>query len=558
MAAPNGVTLSNPFPCNLCAVAFRTSELQRAHKRSDWHVYNAKRQQEHLPSVSSETFIEKVLIARADSAAAAAKASFERFCQACQRTYYSQNAYENHLGSQKHKAKAVQVQNSGVRDDERESMISSTFSLGDPIQSSNDAQDDEDGDAEAEFSHVVSALKKTSIQSQDVPSRRPSRPHHSAADDRLERYISRTTVSATPSTNGESAPVQSQCLFCNIVSAELRSSIAHMQRTHGMFIPEQEYLTDASGLVQRLQNKVFDDHQCISCGTIRSTASGIQTHMRDKSHCKIPFESEEEMLEIGEFYDFRSTYSDGEAETDSDDEAEVEGAAQRKPKLGRKRTAHISTAKPGSINDATATQGDEAADGWETDSSDDTVATEELGSVPKDHLHMYENLHNHPHHCHRDFRPRHAKDGWHARTHLRPHAVYYDDYELHLPSGRSVGHRSLSRYYRQNLHNFRPLDSDSESDLDVPPRRAVLPSSGHAVASQALATAAPAEERGRQVTTRADGGLGMVGVTDAKKKEVKAVEKRERRREQRERNRFEMGVSKRSNMQKHFRDPLLQ
>jgi len=59
--------------------------------------------------------------------------------------------------------------------------------------------------------------------------------------------------------------------------------------------------------------------------------------------------------------------------------------------------------------------------------------------------------------------------------------------------------------------------------------------------------------RGRQLVTRANGGLGMVGVSEAKKAEIRAVEKRERRREQRERNRYQAGNEKRGNFQKHFR-----
>ena len=67
------------------------------------------------------------------------------------------------------------------------------------------------------------------------------------------------------------------------------------------------------------------------------------------------------------------------------------------------------------------------------------------------------------------------------------------------------------------------------------------------------------EERGREaVVTRADGGLGMVGVGEGKKRELRAVEKRERKRAQRQEKQYQWGVDKRGNSQKHFRDPLLQ
>ncbi|KAI4244232.1 MAG: hypothetical protein L6R42_010508, partial [Xanthoria sp. 1 TBL-2021] len=60
------------------------------------------------------------------------------------------------------------------------------------------------------------------------------------------------------------------------------------------------------------------------------------------------------------------------------------------------------------------------------------------------------------------------------------------------------------------------------------------------------------------VATRANGNLSMVGVADSKKRELRAVEKRDRRREQRAQKQQEWSVNKKGNNQKHFRDPLLQ
>jgi pre-60S factor REI1 len=50
----------------------------------------------------------------------------------------------------------------------------------------------------------------------------------------------------------------------------------------------------------------------------------------------------------------------------------------------------------------------------------------------------------------------------------------------------------------------------------------------------------------------------MIGVSDTKKAEVRAVEKRDQRRTQRAVNRYQAANEKRGNFQKHFRDPLLQ
>jgi len=71
------------------------------------------------------------------------------------------------------------------------------------------------------------------------------------------------------------------------------------------------------------------------------------------------------------------------------------------------------------------------------------------------------------------------------------------------------------------------------------------------------------QQRGRgrrdtQLATRANGGTGMIGVSDSTKVAIKVAEKRDRRRELRARNKYQAGNEKQSNFQKHFRDPLLQ
>lgn len=79
------------------------------------------------------------------------------------RTYFSENAYQNHLGSQKHKANLSRA-GDARGDDEASSVMSSTFSLGEPTV----VKDEEiDSEAEEEFNEVVEGIKKTSLK--DIP-----------------------------------------------------------------------------------------------------------------------------------------------------------------------------------------------------------------------------------------------------------------------------------------------------------------------------------------------------------------------------------------------------
>ena len=520
--------------------------------------YNLKRRVASLPPLSSEVFAEKVLNAQASSSAVAAKVSFEKICAACQKTYYSENAYQNHLGSQKHRLRTAVLAKDGKTslDDEVASVVSSTISLGEPI---NTAPADEaveppaeaiDPEAEAEFSKVVNGIKETSIIDNEPVSRRPSRPHHSSNEQREEHPLSpqkevdSPSISTTKSASSASAILLNRCLFCNYDSPNLKLSVMHMSKYHGMFVPEQHYLVDLEGLITWLREKIFELHECLYCHKFKGSAEGIQTHMRDKGHCMIAFESEEDMIEVGQYYDFRSTYSDQEDSDESMEDISEESHGGVKVDSRKVLKTVISDAN----GDQEMEDGTENAEGWETDSSASSLDSADLTAVPiEDHQHAYERLPMHRHHSHNDPRPHRAIDGFHSHAHSH-HAAFHSDHELHLPSGRTAGHRSLSRYYRQNLHNYpTPSERIEQRMLEDAPSSL----------DQDQLTA-EAISRGRQVVTRANGGEGMLGVTDAKKREVQAVEKRDTKRAQRAQKQYQWGVDKRGNSQKHFRDPLLQ
>ncbi|KAL9024617.1 MAG: hypothetical protein Q9196_006388 [Gyalolechia fulgens] len=531
--------------------------------------YNLKRRVASLPPLSSEVFAEKVLTAQATSTAAAAKASFEKQCAACQKTYYSENAFRNHLGSQKHRLRLAALQNGDAsKDPETESVISSAISLGEPINQT--PSESIDPEAEADFSKVVDGIGIVKLDDQDAISRRPSRPHHSATEERSEHPLSQNhTAESAPTASKPRSPTRAaataplkQCLFCNYESPSFKLSVLHMTKFHGLFIPEQPYLVDCEGLVAYLRGRIFELHECLYCHKIKGSAESIQTHMRDKGHCMIAYTSEAEMIEVGQFYDFRSSYSDPESDLgEEDDRAEDMKDREGGVKLGTRKC--IKTVISDANGDKEMGDGEDEnlnAEGWETDSSASSIASEDLTAIPiDDRTEAFKRLPLSRHHSHTDPRHHHQVDGYHSHAHSH-RAVFLDEYELRLPSGRTAGHRSLSRYYRQNLHNYpsaserierqqRRIENaragDTDEDMD-----------DQSVEDEDIA---PTDDtRGRQVATRATGNMSMVGVTDSKKRELRAVEKRDRRRTQRARQQYEWGINKRANNQKHFRDPLLQ
>ena len=432
--------------------------------------------------------------------------------------------------------------------------MSSTFSLGEPVNLApaepveplEPAAEAVDPEAEAEFSKVVNGIKEATISDEEPVSRRPTRPHHSAGEKRFPHPLSPIKKDdGGPSIPEGAAPSAGsslrQCLFCNYDSPSFKLNVHHMAKFHGMFIPEQTYLVDMEGLVEYLYKKIAESHECLYCHKLKGSMSGVQTHMKDKGHCMIAFESEEEMIEVGQFYDFTSTYSDKDEDEEMvDDEEDASGGV----KLGRSKAAKIIISDE--HGDQEMDGPGEAGEGWETDSEDAETNTE----TPNKDSSAFEKvppmvrrpslLTARRHSAIEDYRPN-------PRSPSR--AAFTSDYELHLPSGRTAGHRSLARYFRQNLHAY-PTATERL-------QRPAIEEGASSDPEEQMALDRP-NERGRQVATRADGGLGMVGVTDAKKKEVRAVEKREMKRVQREMRDFQWGVNKRGNQQKHFRDPLLQ
>lgn len=523
--------------------------------RSDWHRYNLKRRVAALPPISSEVFTEKVLQARATTTAEADKAAFERLCSVCQKTYFSENSYQNHIGSAKHKAReAALLSRPGAALDDASSMVTSTFSLGDPVDNKTEV----DSDAEEEFSEVIEGLKKTGLSERVSPVRRPSNPLPSAAAQMKDDHpVSLSPASVTPSsitptvsTKEPAPPSLKTCLFCNYDSPNAALNANHMEKIHGMFIPEKQYLVDLDGLLAALQQRVFELHECIFCNKVKANTYAVQTHMRDIGHCKIPYTSEEEQLEIGEFYDFRSTYSDAEDDSDEEeDESSTDNKPSRSSKLGAKRASR----------EDDGSEASDREDGWETDSSASSLDSEDLHAVPAEqHYHQYERLDKHPHHTQTDPRSHHQRDGWHSHAHKHAHAVFYDEYEMHLPGGKSVGHRSLNRYFRQNLHSHpspeeraererlaieAAAEDDDEMDVDGEDGE------GRQVAAR------DAGAHSRAVVSRAEAGLA--GVSDDRKRAVRKAEMRSRKLEDFGNRKKEWSVNKQANHQKYYHYSIL-
>lgn len=260
-----------------------------------------------------------------------------------------------------------------------------------------------------------------------------------------------------------------QCLFDRHYSSTVSANADRMYRKYGFFIPDSEYLTDLEGLIGYCHEKIKLGHMCLYCHKVFPTWHGCQKHMISKRHAKLCYEAGIDLEDLSVFYDF--TEADGEflqsigtnlAEKTDDDTQEDE------------------------------VMEDDGDEDWEDISDDEDGASDaDAGEEMEEDDQYGEQL---------------AQFGFDV-TELG---------ELVLPNGRVIGHRALSRYYRQRV----PSRDTNNSTAVVAARRAagerlfngqVINIHGMEENSQTLAKAgikpgAAAGRAGKGILVKGEGG----------------------------------------------------
>ncbi|KAF7315321.1 Zinc finger protein 622-like protein [Mycena indigotica] len=290
------VTIQNPlysstmsattlFTCLSCSIAFHTAEDQRGHYRSDHHRYNMKRRVASLPPVSLEVFNQKVLDRRLETAImSSAKGSY---CDVCNKTYTTENAYRSHIQSKKHKEMELKPRVVQPRAPEPDS---------DPV-----AKDQLETIEEPESVSLV------------VP------------EDASETEINQTIDEKIAAARAKLSP--NSCLFCSEEAPSLDVNLEHMSSVHSFFVPDAEYLVDIKGLITYLGEKIAVGNVCIFCngkGKEFRTLEATRKHMLDKSHCKIAYDTEDDRLEVSDYYDFTSSYPSAKNKSEGEDWEDVD------------------------------------------------------------------------------------------------------------------------------------------------------------------------------------------------------------------------------------------
>jgi len=198
-----------------------------------------------------------------------------------------------------------------------------------------------------------------------------------------------------------------QSLFDKFISSDVKSNIEYMYTTYGFFVPDREYLIDEKGLIGYCAEKIKIGQTCLCCQKMFRTWQGCQKHMVNSRHAKLRYEAGIDLDEFDVFYDFTAANEDF-----------------FKSGIGNHKTRGIDkTTEATGDEDETMEVVDEAGedDEWEdVDSDEEMEGDDGLYAAYQDEI------------------ARHGFD-------ITPLG------ELIFPDGRIIGHRGLSRYYKQRL-----------------------------------------------------------------------------------------------------------
>lgn len=400
----------------------------------------------------------------------------------CRKNYTTENAYRSHLSSKKHKENGLRGVSKAKSRTEAPPAPEETATA-EPVAGPSS----QPGKDETNVAEVTSQLRGVALR---------------ADEDATEEEINQTIDEKIAAARARLSP--NQCLFCTTPAfASLEENLEHMSVAHSFFVPDAEFLVDLVGLITYLGEKTAVGNTCIYCNADFRTLDAVRKHMHDKGHCKIAYDSDEERLEISDYYDFSASYPDAE-----------ERRARKAARAARKAQKEAERQKKAE---------EEQNEGWEDVDVDEDGEVDEIVDEEGS-----------------------ASDHESDEDELPDDQVTYGDtsYELVLPSGARIGHRSMRRYYAQSFPGA-PRGGKPED-----------PNSGAALVRRLIADK-------NSALVPMGGGFGAFGKGTDVVKARNAGEAREagrhvrEHRDQRRKEEFKTKVGFIHNSQKHFRAQIL-
>lgn len=278
------------YTCNSCGLAFGASADQHEHMRSEWHRYNLKRRVAELPPISEDSFNSKVAILEEQKEAERQAAQERggkgkrggRNADDTQRTVTKKEL-------RRREKEAIAEKRRVLLEQARELMLRSQGQSLGPVPILPESQDKKEQVPELE--------EDTKEETEEDK------------ENQEEQELTEEQLMEQKLANYTKIP-ENTCLFSGKKFDTFEESLDFMFKNYGFYIPEQKFLVDKLGLVEYLAEKIALGNICLCCHYQGRSLEAVRAHMISKRHCRIPYESENEKLEISEFYDFSSTYAD--------------------------------------------------------------------------------------------------------------------------------------------------------------------------------------------------------------------------------------------------------
>lgn len=252
-----------------------------------------------LPPVSAIAFNQKVIERREQTAIRPDPKGMT--CDVCKKVFTTENSYRSHVASKKHREKESKYQAAAGPSRSRQ-------------QQQEQDQEGEEGQEEESEKEDAGDNKPDEVESYQPPAPAAAvAPKLVVAEDATEEDIEMSIDAKIAAARQQIPPTA--CLFCTSRSNDIATNIRHMTSAHSFYIPDAEYLVDLPGLLGYLGEKLAIGNTCLYCpngGKEFNSLEAVRAHMRDRSHCKIAYETEADKLEVSDFYDFESSYPDAE------------------------------------------------------------------------------------------------------------------------------------------------------------------------------------------------------------------------------------------------------
>lgn len=279
--------------CNACHYVITSADERTIHYRSEWHRYNVKRRVANLQPIDESLFNQQIQLLK-DKKQAEVDKKIKSKCTLCNKTFNTDKQYNEHLNNKRH----IKL--------EKEYIINKE------IDKMNDHNNDNNDDAE--LTNTNDVFKTTVVDNHN------NNDKSIIINDNNTHNNTTTTDDDTMSDNDDDELDMSEaipcydgiCMFCNEQFDDIDTTLSHMLKQHGFFIPFKEYLVNLTnsnnsnepGLLAYLGAKIGSGHTCIWCNSRFSNINAVQQHMISKSHCKIRIEDSEDEDEISPYYDF--------------------------------------------------------------------------------------------------------------------------------------------------------------------------------------------------------------------------------------------------------------